>query len=91
MKKFYIIPKNQIVEEIESPSADDAVVAFAATMDSDMNQHFMASDTILKCTFQNNESAIFTPLTINPSLFNVRVLKSAALKMGLANGKSVLK
>ena len=40
--KYYIIPKDEIVCEINADDAGDAVVEFATYMDSDMNVYFRA-------------------------------------------------
>ena len=41
-KKFYIIPKEEVVMEIHSANADNAMICFAWSMDSDMNKYFRA-------------------------------------------------
>lgn len=41
-KKYKIIPKEDISEIIESETADEAIIQFATTMDTDMNQYFKA-------------------------------------------------
>ena len=41
-KKYYIIPKEDVVMELHSANADDAMSCFAWAMDSDMNQYFRA-------------------------------------------------
>lgn len=40
--KYYIIPKDEIVMEVLSDSANDAMSIFAWKMDSDMNTYFRA-------------------------------------------------
>ena len=82
MKKFYILPKRVVVDETESKSAEDAIIDFATDMDSDMNQYFMASDTIMKRVHENSEGAIFAPFAINSLLFNVYVLRKRNFKDG---------
>ncbi len=41
-KKYYIIPKEEIVFIVHSGNADDAMSCFAWAMDSDMNKYFRA-------------------------------------------------
>lgn len=41
-KKFYIIPKEEVVMEVHSGNAADAMSCFAWTMDTDMNNYFRA-------------------------------------------------
>ena len=40
--KYYIIPKDEIVMELDATNADEAVIDFATKMDMDMNQYFRA-------------------------------------------------
>ena len=40
--KYYIIPRNYIVDEIEAADAGEAIIDFATEMDSDMNIYFRA-------------------------------------------------
>ena len=42
MAKYKIIPNSIFETEIEAASADDAIIEFATTMDTDMNQYFKA-------------------------------------------------
>lgn len=45
MAKYKIIPNPMFETEIEAASADDAIIDFATTMDTDMNQYFNAIQT----------------------------------------------
>ena len=45
MAKYKIIPNPTFETEIEATSADDTIIDFAATMDTDMNQYFIAVQT----------------------------------------------
>lgn len=41
-KKYYIIPKEDVVMKVHSANADDAMSCFAWSMESDMNAYFRA-------------------------------------------------
>lgn len=45
MAKYKIIPNPIFETEIEAASSDDAIIDFATTMDTDMNQYFKAVQT----------------------------------------------
>lgn len=83
MKKYYILPKKTITEEIESISKEDALPDFAARMDSDMNEYFIVSETIMQRERENrHDNIVFSPLVINPSLFNIYMRKNKLFKDG---------
>lgn len=82
MKKYYVLPKYTIAEEIESETAEEAVIDFATRIDTDMNQYFKASEKVMEETWEGEYSIVFAPLMINPSLFNVYIENKKKYKDG---------
>lgn len=65
MSKFYIVPINQAIE-INAENADEAIIQFATTMDSDMNAYFKV---VSEKEYKETPESISVPLPNGTTLF----------------------